>query len=156
MMTARFRTAALAVVASLVFPATALAGEPGLGVGADVSVKAEAQGKKGKKREAHFPMKADKFRAHVSKRAEKARTRLEQALEKRALPKNVQIEVRKEFESGLLKVNAAVDAAAKDGVVTKDEAQAVRDLAKQLRKQAREKIKVHGKAKADAKAGAGS
>lgn len=113
----------LAVAAA---PAAALADDSG----------SAAQGKKGK----HFPIEAAKFQKSVEKRLSKARERLERAMEKRGVPEATRAQVRKELEAGSVMVRAAAQRAGADGTVTAEEAKQVRDLAKKLKKTAREKL----------------
>jgi hypothetical protein len=92
-----------------------------------------------------FPMKADVFRDIVEKRINKAREKLDRVLDKRDLPPGIEAQIKKDFDAGVVKVRAAADKAAADGTVTKEEARAVRDLAQELRREAREKYLGKGK-----------
>jgi hypothetical protein len=86
-----------------------------------------------------FPIEAEQFRKMLDKRITRARARLEKALDARKVPDVVRAQVRKDFESGASAVRALADKAAADGVVTKEEAQQVRELAKSLKQQAKQK-----------------
>jgi len=94
-----------------------------------------------KKHEAAFPMKADQFRKHVDKRIEKVKARIEKAMEKHNVPAPKRAEIAKVVDSAIKDVHAAVDKAAADGVVTKEEAQAVKEVAQQVRAKVKAQIK---------------
>ena len=80
---------------------------------------------------ASFPMPAATFKARVDARQAKAR----EHMEKRAttLSADQAKDLRAKFEAGAAKINAEVTKATADGTVTKDEADAVRKLAKEVR-----------------------
>lgn len=125
------RSVALALsLAVAAAPAAAFADNSGS------AAPAEAKGKKGKR----FPIEAAKFQKSVEKRLDKARQKLERAMEKRGVPEATRAQVRKELEAGAVMVRAAAQRAGADGTVTAEEAKQVRDLAKNLKKTAREKL----------------
>ncbi len=80
---------------------------------------------------ASFPMPAAAFKAKVDARQAKAR----EHMEKRAAKLNADEAkaLRAKFDAGTAKVNAEVSKAVADGTVTKDEADAVRKVAKEAR-----------------------
>ena len=80
---------------------------------------------------ASFPMPAAAFKQKVDARQAKARERME----KRAstLSAEQAKELRAKFDAGLAKINAEVAKAVADGTVTKEEATAVRQVAKEGR-----------------------
>ena len=80
---------------------------------------------------ASFPMPAAAFKQKVDARQAKARERME----KRAstLSAEQAKELRAKFDAGLAKINAEVAKAVADGTVTKEEATAVRQVAKEVR-----------------------
>ncbi|MBX3214983.1 MAG: hypothetical protein KF850_23315 [Labilithrix sp.] len=84
-----------------------------------------------KHEKASFPMPAAAFKQRVDARQAKARERME----KRAstLGAEQAKELRAKFDAGVAKINVEVDKAVADGTVTKDEAAAVRKVAKELR-----------------------
>jgi tellurite resistance protein len=105
------------------------------------------------KDKAQFPMKADEFRKMIDKRIERVKAHVEHSMEKHKLPAPQRAEVTKAVDAAVKEVRAAVDKAAADGVVTKDEAKQVRELAEQLRSKLRAELgggkhaNKHGKAK---------
>lgn len=84
-----------------------------------------------KHEKASFPMPAAAFKERVDTRQAKARERME----KRASTLNAEQakELRAKFDAGIAKINAEVSKATADGTVTKDEAQAVRKVSKEVR-----------------------
>ena len=76
----------------------------------------------GDKDKVQFPMKADEFRAMVEKKIERVKAR---------------VEITKAVDEAAKQVRTAVDKAATDGSVTKEEAKQVRELADQLRSKLR-------------------
>ena len=78
-----------------------------------------------------FPMPAATFKAKVDARQAKAR----EHMEKRAasLPADQAKELRAKFDAGVTKINAEVSKATADGTVTKEEAEAVRKVVKDVR-----------------------
>jgi hypothetical protein len=87
----------------------------------------------GDKDKAQFPMKADEFRAMVEKKIEKVKARVEKGMEEHKLPAAQRAEITKAVDEATKQVRGAVDKAATDGTVTKEEAKQVRELAEQLR-----------------------
>jgi len=79
---------------------------------------------------AAFPMPAAAFKAKVDTRQTKARAHMEERAAK--LPADQAKELRAKFDAGVAKVNAEVAKAVADGTVTKDEADAVRGVAKSV------------------------
>ncbi len=129
--------AALAALTAVAAPAAAGAKE----------TPAEA-GQHGGKAKPQFPLKADVFKERVHERIAKQRAKVEAKMEKRGVPAARRVEVRKALDDVQGKVQAAVDKAAKDGLITRDEAQEVRRLAREARKAIAEQLglgKKHGK-----------
>jgi hypothetical protein len=94
-----------------------------------------------KKDRPSFPMKGDEFRNHVETRIEKAKARVEKALDKHNVPAAARAEVKQAVDGAAKEVRGAAQKAAADGVVTKEEAKQVRDVAKQLRETVRGQLK---------------
>jgi hypothetical protein len=86
-----------------------------------------------------FPMPAPQFKEKVEQRLERIENRLERALAKRALPPGIERQIRADFAQGAGAIRAAANKAGADGTVTKQEAKQVRELARDLRDQAKEK-----------------
>lgn len=106
---------------------------------------AAGEAKQGKR---HFPMTAESFNKRIEARITHMRERLTQMLAARKVPEAKQAEIKKDFEAGATAIRAAASRAGADGSVTKAEAKEVRDLAKDLKRKAREKYmpgKGHGK-----------
>ncbi|MBX3264010.1 MAG: hypothetical protein KIS78_11625 [Labilithrix sp.] len=84
-----------------------------------------------KHEKASFPMPAAAFKQRVDARQAKARERME----KRAstLGAEQAKELRAKFDAGVAKINAEVNKAVADGTVTKEEADAVRKVSKEVR-----------------------
>ncbi len=103
--------AAIALATFVAVPATAMAGD-----------KHDA---------GNFPMPAATFKQKVDARQAKAR----EHMEKRAatLDGERAKELRSKFEAGVAKINAEVGKATADGTVTKEEAEAVRKIAREAR-----------------------
>ena len=80
---------------------------------------------------ASFPMPAATFKQKVDARQAKARERMEKHAQK--LTAEQAKELRSKFEVGVAKVNAEVAKATADGTVTKEEADAVRKVAHEVR-----------------------
>jgi hypothetical protein len=91
----------------------------------------------GDKNKAQFPMKADEFRSMVEKRIEKIKARVEKGMEQHKLPAATRAVITKAVDDAAKQVRGAVDKAAADGTVTKEEAKQVRELAEQLRSKVR-------------------
>ena len=116
-----------------------------------------AQGHRGKdrgdlveqgKRDERFPMSAKEFSEDVEKRIRKTFDRISAKLDEHKVPAAKREEIKKAMEAGATKIRAAAAKVGADGTVTKEEAKEVRDLAKDLKKQAHMK---HGKAKGKGK-----
>lgn len=105
--------AAVLAISTLFAAAPAMAGEHG--------------GKDGK---SNFPVAAATFQQKVTARETKARARMEERASKMSA-QDAQA-LRAKFDAGVAKVNAEVAKATADGTVTKDEAKAVRQVAKEL------------------------
>jgi len=111
---------ALALVAGLsALPSTAHARPP-----APAGVHDEAEPK--------FPMSAAEFRDRVSRRVEQARQKMEEHITEKQLPADKADEHRARFQAAIAQINAKVDEVCADGTVTKEEAEAVHELAKSL------------------------
>jgi hypothetical protein len=115
--------------------------------GRDAASAGKLVGEKGHGKHAkHFPMKAEQFKKVLDKRIEHARARLDKVLDDRKVPDAIKTQVRKDFADGAAAVRALADKAEADGVVTKEEAKQVRELAQQLKRQAKDKYGMgHGK-----------
>lgn len=85
----------------------------------------------GEKHHGSFPMPAAAFKQKVDARQAKAR----EHMEKRAAKLNAEDAkaLRAKFDAGVAKINAEVAKATADGTVTKDEAAAVRKVAREVR-----------------------
>ena len=88
-------------------------------------------GEHGDKGGASFPMPAAAFQQKVTAREAKAREHMEKRASK--LSAEEAKTLRAKFDAGVAKVNAEVAKATADGTVTKEEAKAVRQVAKELR-----------------------
>ncbi|MBW2524618.1 MAG: hypothetical protein JRI23_10605 [Deltaproteobacteria bacterium] len=121
-------------------PAVASA-EPGPGDGPDgpSQVRKGKRGKGAKRNRPSFPMEGERFVGLVSNRVQKMKARIDRALERRNVPPELQKEIKADFSKASTRIMGAAEKAAADGTVTKQEAQKVRQLAKQLRQQARQK-----------------
>jgi hypothetical protein len=80
---------------------------------------------------ASFPMPAATFKAKVDARQTKAREHMEKHATK--LTAEQAKELRAKFDAGVAKINAEVTKAVADGTVTKEEADAVRQVSKEVR-----------------------
>jgi hypothetical protein len=89
---------------------------------------------------AQYPMKADEFRSMVEKRIEKVKARVEKGMEEHKLPAAQRAVITKAVDDAAKQVRVAVEKAAADGTVTKEEAKEVRDLAEQLRAKVRSEL----------------
>ena len=110
------------------------------------------------KAEKRFPMKAESFNKRIEKRIAHMREQLTRALAAHKVPEATQAQIKKDFEDGATAVRAAASRAGADGTVTQAEAKEVRDLAKDMKRKAREKYapgkadgrgKDHGKKRAN-------
>jgi hypothetical protein len=79
-----------------------------------------------------FPMAAEAFREHVTARIGKARERMEEHLTKKSVPGDKAREIRARFDLGVARLNEKVNEVCADGTVTKEEAQEVHALVKQM------------------------
>jgi hypothetical protein len=79
-----------------------------------------------------FPMPAAEFRQHVARHVEKSRQHMEKRIAEKQLEKDKADEARARFASAVALVNAKVDEVCADGTVTREEAEAVHQLAKSL------------------------
>jgi hypothetical protein len=135
----------LALALAFVFTAAPLVAS----AGTKEPAPTEEHGKKGHK----FPVDADKFQKHVDKRIEHAKKKLEHILAEHNVPDALKQQIRKDFDDSAAAVRAAAAKAGQDGKVTREEADQVRDLAKDLLHKAREKYGklVRGEGKAEKK-----
>lgn len=132
------RIASALIVASIfAVPVSALADQKP----ADKKELDEKASKPSKHEKAIFPMKADDFRKMVEKRIERIKARVDHAMDKHNVPAPQRAEVTKGIDAALKDIHAAVDKVAADGVVTKDEAKQVKELADQLREKLRTELK---------------
>ena len=95
---------------------------------------AAAEGRAARKDGDHakkFPMPGAEFKTKIDGRMAKARQRLETRIA--SLPADKQREARDRFNAAVATVNAEVTRAVADNVVTKEEAQKVREAARALR-----------------------
>jgi hypothetical protein len=81
-----------------------------------------------------YPAPAAEFREHVSERIAGARERLDEYIVNKGLRPEEASALRARFQAGVAQVNAKVDEVCADGTVTADEAKAVHELAKSLRR----------------------
>jgi hypothetical protein len=84
-----------------------------------------------KHEKANFPMPAAAFTQKMAARQTKAREHMEKRASKLSAEDAKQL--RAKFDAGVVKINAEVAKATADGTVTKDEAKAVRQVAKEIR-----------------------
>ena len=152
------RSVALALsLAVAAAPAIALAEDGGRPAQAEKSGKhGKGQGKhegkgKGEGKRLQFPIAAQKFHEHIEARISKQRARVEQAMEKRSVPEATRAQVRKELDIGSAAVRDIVKRVGADGSVTREEAREVRELTKEIKKNARAKLKALKQSKAKGK-----
>ncbi len=138
------KIALVTVGLSMLAPLSAFAAEGAPAPAERVAKK--AKGEKGDKAK-HFPMTAAKFAELVEKRITKSKERLGERLDEANVPADKRKAIMADFDAGATKVRAAAQAAGKDGTVTAEEAKGVRELAKDLRKDARKKHGMKGKGK---------
>lgn len=119
--------AALAALAAVAAPAAAAAEET-----TAAAAKAPRHGRG--KGAPQFPQDAARFSKRVDEKIAKQRAKVEAKMEKRGVPAARRADVRKALDEVQAKVRAAVDKAAKDGVITQEEAKQVRKLAREARK----------------------
>jgi hypothetical protein len=96
-----------------------------------VTVFAAAPAMAGEHEKANYPMPAAAFKQKVDGKQAKAREHMEKRAAKLA-PEQAK-ELRAKFDAGTAKINAEVDKVTADGTVTKEEAGAVRQIAKEVR-----------------------
>jgi hypothetical protein len=115
---------------------------------APLAASAEEKGKqprvekidKKKHGKGEFPMESTRFDEKVEARIKHAREQMEKLLAAHPLlPDATKSQIRKDFEAGAAAIRAAAKDAGKDGKVTRDEAKDVRELAREMKKSAREK-----------------
>ncbi|WP_437732967.1 hypothetical protein [Sorangium sp. So ce1335] len=87
-----------------------------------------------------FPQDAASFSKRVDAKIAKQRAKAEARMQKGGVPDARRAEIRKALDDAQAKVRAAVDRAAKDGVITQDEAKQVRKLAREARKAIAEQL----------------
>ena len=103
---------------------------------APLALAAPAEGQKTEARAGDapkFPMKAAEFQQKVDARTVKAREHMEKRLTKHSATDTQKKEARAKFDAGVAEIQKVVSVATADGVVTKDEAQKVREKAKEVR-----------------------
>ncbi len=147
-MSARSMLRSLALVLAVsVVPATALADDAPAGR-SEIAQRGDGAGKghgkghgpRGEKGDRpSFPMKGGDFITHVESKISKIRARVAEKVAERNLPDPVKKQVMAEVDAGAAKVRAAAQKAAADGTVTKEEAKAVREVAKEVKSDLREK-----------------
>lgn len=116
---------AIAVALSLAVSSGAAFAAPGKGA------EARTEARHGDKHANAFPMPAAAFKQKVDARIARARTHMESRAAK--LPADQAKDLRAKFDAGVAKVNAEVAKATADGTVTKDEAKAVRKVAREVK-----------------------
>jgi hypothetical protein len=82
--------------------------------------------------EPKFPMTAAEFRERVSRRIEQARAKMEEHIAEKQLPADRADEHRARFRAAVAQISTKVDEVCADGTVTREEAEAVHELAKSL------------------------
>ncbi|AKT44115.1 hypothetical protein [Chondromyces crocatus] len=87
------------------------------------------------------PMTAKAFQERVEARLQETRAHLEEAMSKHDVPAPVRADVRKELDAGAVLLREAVKRVTADGQVTREEAQQVRELSRELRHESREKLR---------------
>lgn len=85
----------------------------------------------GEHEKANFPMPAAAFKQRVEARQAKAREHMEKHASK--LPADQAKDLRAKFDAGAAKINDEVNKATADGTVTKEEARAVKQVAREVR-----------------------
>ncbi|HTJ81136.1 MAG TPA: hypothetical protein VL400_05410 [Polyangiaceae bacterium] len=122
------------LVKSVVLAAVVSAFVPAVAMADDTAGQARHGERAHEKREqAKFPMAAAEFKQKAEARITKFRGKLEKVLEKRGATAEQKKAALAKFDAGAEKVRAAVEVAAKDGTVTKEEAKDVRKVAKEAR-----------------------
>lgn len=107
---------------------------------AHAEARAETTRKAETKKEPQFPMPAESFNQMVERRIREAREQLFLAIDANPMVSDAtKAQIKKDFDDGSAAVKALSEEVAADGTVTKEEADKVRDLAKELAEKAREK-----------------
>lgn len=91
---------------------------------------AAAQVRHGHGKDAKFPMAGAEFKQKFEARTAKARARLEERVAKMSAQEAQQ--ARAKFDAGVAKIGEEVQKAVADGTVTKEEAQRVRQVAREV------------------------
>ncbi len=112
-------------------------GRPGAAAKGDDPYAEELGGER--RAERRFPMDGKRFLELVDRRLQRFEQRIDARLKKHKLPAELEREIRAELARGEAQVRAAANKASADGKVTKNEAWDVRELALELREQARAK-----------------
>lgn len=115
-----FRSCLVVAAALCALPATAAYARPG----APSEMRHDGDAK--------FPMSAADFRQHISDHLQRARARMEEHIANKQLPKDQADQLRAQFDAAVPRINAKVDEVCSDGTVTKEEAEAVWELARSL------------------------
>lgn len=142
----RTLVAALALACCAV-PAVAAA-QPGPGDGPRAPgqhAEQQQRGPKAQRNRPRFPMEGARFVSLVTQRIERMKARIDRAIERLEVPPEVAARIRADFAKASAKILGAANQAAKNGTVTKQEAQKVRQLARHLRQQARQKYGKHAR-----------
>jgi hypothetical protein len=87
-----------------------------------------------------FPLKADVFRKMVDKRVAGFRVVVEKEMGRANLPAEKRVEVRKGIDVAALEIKKEVDKVAADGLVTKEEAKELKEMAGKLRQKIEKEI----------------
>jgi hypothetical protein len=96
-----------------------------------------------------FPMKADAFKKVADRKLELLKTHAERGIAKRSLLPEQKTAVERALDGGIKDLRAAIDRVAADGIVTREEAKQVKDLAAQFRAKLRDQLRGrHARAKA--------
>lgn len=93
----------------------------------------EEKGRKAERERPEFPMDAKSFTQLVEERIARAKKKLERGLDKRDASPELRKQAEALFEGRAKELRAAMAKVQADDVVTKEEARAVRELAKALR-----------------------
>lgn len=120
---------ALAAVTAFTAPALAAAKDAPPAAAADKGAPAQVD--------------AAKLKSHLAAKVAKRRALVEKKMDQRNVPDATRVEIRKSMDELAAKLDAAVAQAAKDGVVSKEEAKEVRKVARNLHKDLAAKLKAH-------------
>lgn len=93
----------------------------------------DAKGSKAKHPRPEFPMDGKAFTKLIEERIAHAKKKMGHVLEKREVPEAVKKQAEEVFDARAKELRVALEKATADGTVTKEEARAVRDLARSLR-----------------------